>query len=255
MRFKVVAIIPARLNSTRYPKKVLIKIKGLTMVEHVRRRAILSKAFEKVYVATCDNEIKKEVEKYGGKVIMTSKKHKTATERVAEAAKKVNCTHVVNVQGDEILIVPEDLKKIVQKIKSSKNINYWNAIGEIKEKNELLSFDVVKCITDLSNNVIYISRAISNLDISKKYKLKKILGIFAYSKKALLNYKKLKKTNAFEFQSLDQSKVIENKFTLKGIHLNNSFPGINTKQEEKMVINILKTNKLQKNILKKTIQS
>jgi len=197
MRNRVVAIIPSRLNSSRYPRKALIKISGLAMVEHVRRRAILSKAFDEVYVATCDKEIKREVEKFEGQVIMTSKNHKTATERVAEAATKVNCSHIVNVQGDEILIVPEDLKRLVKKIKSSKNINYWNAIGDIKEKNELLSFDVVKCVTDLSNNIIYISRAINNLDIQKKYKLKKMLGIFAYSKKGILNYKKLKKTNTF----------------------------------------------------------
>ena len=104
MNKRVVAIIPTRLNSKRYPKKALIKIKGLSMIEHVRRRVLLSNAFEDVYVATCDYKIKREIEKFHGKVIMTSDNNKTATDRVAEAARRIKCSHIVNVQGDEILV-------------------------------------------------------------------------------------------------------------------------------------------------------
>jgi|ETNmetMinimDraft_20_1059909.scaffolds.fasta_scaffold87928_2 3-deoxy-manno-octulosonate cytidylyltransferase (CMP-KDO synthetase) len=254
MNKRVVAIIPTRLNSKRYPKKALIKIKGLSMIEHVRRRVLLSNAFEDVYVATCDYKIKREIEKFHGKVIMTSDNNKTATDRVAEAARRIKCSHIVNVQGDEILVVPNDLKILVKKIKFNQNINYWNAISKIKKKSELLSLDVVKCITDFSNKIIYCSRVINYLKVKESnLKVKKILGILAYSRKGLLNYSKLKKTNIEIFESIDQSRIVENKLSLKGIYLKNSFPGINTKQEEKQVIDILKNNKIQKNILKQVL--
>ena len=253
MNNKIVAIIPARLNSIRYPEKVLIKIKGLSMIEHVRRRVLLSNAFEDVYVATCDYKIKREIEQFHGKVIMTSRNNKTATERVAEAAQQIKCSHVVNVQGDEILIVPNDLKILATKIKFNKNVSYWNAISDIK-KSELLNIDVVKCITDFSNKIIHCSRVISlPKPNGKNIRVNKILGVFAYSKKGLLNFKKLKRTNIESFESIDQSRVVENKLLLKGVHLKNAFPGINTKQEEKQVIGILKNNKLQKNILKRIL--
>ena len=104
----IVGIIPARLNSSRYPGKPLINIKGLPMIEHVRRRVSLCKKLKRVIVATCDKEIKQVIEKYGGEVIMTSKNHIMASDRVYEASQKLNCTHIINIQGDEILVISQD---------------------------------------------------------------------------------------------------------------------------------------------------
>ena len=87
---KVVGIIPSHLNSVRFPKKILYKIKGLPMIEHVRRRALISKQFDEVVVCTCDLKIKKVINNYNGKVIMTSRKHKNGTSRVIEAMKNMN---------------------------------------------------------------------------------------------------------------------------------------------------------------------
>ena len=249
MTNRIVAIIPARLKSKRYPRKPLIKIKGISMVEHVRRRALASKAFEDVYVATCDSEIKNEIKKNGGKVIMTSKKHKLATTRVAEAAKKIKCSHVVNIQGDEPLILPNDLKIVAKEIKKNPKIKYWNAVGNVS-KAELLSHDVVKCVVNKSNKIVICSRFFSPIKKINGIKIKKLLGVLAYTKKALLNYIKLKKTNTELFQSIDQSRIIENNIILKSINLKNSFIGINTKAEEKIVMNIISKSKVQKKIFK-----
>ena len=249
MKKRIVAIIPARLKSKRYPRKPLIKIKGISMVEHVRRRALASKAFDDVYVATCDLEIKKEIKKNGGKVIMTSNKHNLATTRVAEAAQKVKCSHIVNIQGDEPLILPNDLKIVVNKIKKNPKIKYWNAVGNVS-KEELFSHDVVKCIIDKSDKIIICSRFFSPIKRIKDIKIKKLLGVLAYTKKALLNYTKLKKTNTELFQSIDQSRIIENNFILKSINLKNSFIGINTKAEEKIVMSIISKSRIQKKIFR-----
>ena len=95
-----VVVIPARLNSLRFPKKILFNIKGLPMLEHVRRRVLLSKKVDNVFIATCDNEIKNVMESFGANVIMTSAKHLNGTSRVAEAIENIDCK-CYSIQGDE----------------------------------------------------------------------------------------------------------------------------------------------------------
>ena len=135
---RVAAIIPARMNSSRYPGKPLVEIEGLPMIEHVRRRVLLCNKFSDVVVATCDNEIKDVVENFGGRVIMTKNTHIMASDRVAEAVIKLECSHVVNVQGDEILVLPDDLTKMIDAIKINPNIEYLNATAPIFWKDNLL---------------------------------------------------------------------------------------------------------------------
>ena len=119
---KIVAVIPAHLNSIRFPRKILFPIFNLPMIEHVRRRVSLCKKLKRVIVATCDKEIKQVIEKYGGEVIMTSKNHIMASDRVYEASQKLNCTHIINIQGDEILVIPDDINNMIKHI--HKNLNH-----------------------------------------------------------------------------------------------------------------------------------
>ena len=135
-KVNVAAIIPARMDSSRYPGKPLIEIEGLPMIEHVRRRALMCTEFSEVLVATCDKEIKDTVEFYGGSVLMTKDTHIVATERIVEAIQRVDCTHVVNVQGDEILILPSDLKLMVKAIENESDGDVWNAVGKVTSIND-----------------------------------------------------------------------------------------------------------------------
>ncbi len=100
---KIIAVIPAHMASVRFPRKILFQFHGLPMIEHVRRRALLSKAFDDVFVATCDEEIASVIRSFGGKIIMTANTHNNGTSRVAEAVKDIECSHVVLLQGDEPL--------------------------------------------------------------------------------------------------------------------------------------------------------
>ena len=118
MKFTV--IIPARISSTRFPGKILHDIKGLPMIEHVRRRALLGKNVNEVFVATCDQEIKSVVQKSGGKVLMTSNTHKNGTQRASEAAKKIKSDYVILLQGDEPCILPRTIDDLIQKIQKDK---------------------------------------------------------------------------------------------------------------------------------------
>ena len=112
---KTIIMIPSRLSATRLPNKPLLKIGNLSIIQHVYKRAIESKV-GKVYVATGDKEIANEISKIKGKFILTKKKHKTGTDRIFEAYKKIskkfNCEYIINLQGDEPFINPKDIVKL-----------------------------------------------------------------------------------------------------------------------------------------------
>ena len=116
---KIVAVIPAHLASVRFPGKILFKFHGLPMIEHVRRRALLSGAVSDVYIATCDEEIATAIRDFGGKVIMTANTHTNGTSRIAEAVQNIDCSHVVLLQGDEPLLLPRHLESLVNAIKEN----------------------------------------------------------------------------------------------------------------------------------------
>ena len=114
---KIIAVIPAHLASVRFPRKVLFNIHGLPMIEHVRRRALLSKNVSDVFVATSDKEIAEIIRNFNGKVIMTANTHRNRTSRVAEAVEHIDCTHVMLIQGDEPLLLPRHMDEIIKVIK------------------------------------------------------------------------------------------------------------------------------------------
>ena len=113
-KIKIVGIIPAHLDSIRFPKKIIKKIYDTPMIEHVRRRTKLAKNLKEVYVATNSKIISDIVIQNGGKVIKTKKFHRNGTSRCAEAVNKINCTHVVIIQGDEPLILPRQIDKMTK---------------------------------------------------------------------------------------------------------------------------------------------
>ena len=102
----VKAIIPGHLASIRFPGKILFPLFGYPMIEHVRRRALLSKKISDVYVATCDQKIADAVLSHGGKVILTGDHHRNGTSRVAEAVIEIEASHIILLQGDEPLLLP-----------------------------------------------------------------------------------------------------------------------------------------------------
>ena len=250
-RVKVVAIIPARMGSTRFPGKPLLEINDIPMIEHVRRRVSLCKGFSDVIVATCDKEIFDCVDFSGGKVVMTSNKHIMATDRVAEVAEDLNCSHIINVQGDEILILPKDLEKIINKIKKYPQRNYWNAVAPIENQEELLDTSIVKCVSLNSDKIIYFSRNFSLLKDGSISSIRKVLGILAYKKDALFEYSKMERTNLEINESIDQFRVVENDKTLWGISISKGYIGVNEPREVDIVKKILIEDKVQRSILKK----
>ena len=251
---RIIAVIPARMNSSRYPGKPLLSVKGLPMIEHVRRRVIMCKGLAEVIVATCDRLIFDVVKSHGGKVIMTSKKHKMASDRVSEVVKKIDCTHVINVQGDELLVIPRELQKLIRQINIDPQNNYWNAIAPLNNIKDLKDEDIVKCVISSSGNIIYCSRSLHESSFYKYIKsVYVILGILAYTKKGILEFNNLKRTIIEKHESIDQMRIIENDKILKSCKFKYAYPGINTVAEEHKVNKILSRNIIQKKLLNRVI--
>ncbi|MCG3204376.1 MAG: 3-deoxy-manno-octulosonate cytidylyltransferase [Elusimicrobia bacterium] len=252
MNVKVAAIIPARMASSRFPGKPLLPFQGLPMVEHVRRRVLLSGVFSDVVVAACDQEIKRAIESYGGRVMMTSPDHPGATDRVCEAARQLDATHVVNVQGDEILILPEDLKKMVDAIHENPAGPAWNAVAPIAEASELDDRAVVKCVVTQTNRVMFCSRIFSHL---KSENVRIILGLLGYEKKFLLSYGKLSRTPLEIQESIDQNRILEHNIPLQGVEFLKGYPGINEPREVAMVEKYMQEDPRQIAVLEKILMT
>ena len=252
--FKIAAVIPARMSSIRYPGKPLIDIEGLPMVEHVRRRVLLCDGFSEVIVATCDPEIRDAIETFGGKVIMTSKKHFMASDRVAEVALSLDFSHFVNIQGDEILVIPDDINKMVKSIQKNPDGEYWNAIAPIEKMEELSDAAIVKCVISNSGRILYCARDFTHLNLKLSFSpVQKILGILGYSRKSLLAFSQLSRTLLESSQSIDQLRIIEHEIPLISVNFANGYPGINDSREEKIVRKILQSDSKQQSILKKIL--
>jgi len=251
---KPIVIIPARLESKRLPKKILIDIFGLPMIEHVRRRVLLSQNIEDVYIATCDNEIKECVEKFGGKVIMTRKDHTNGTSRVAEAVKSIKCDKVILVQGDEPLLLPSQLDELSLKVQKDNTNVAWNATAPIENAEELHKHSFVKCSV-VNSQIFYCFRkspSHNNFDLQKKY-IRKILGLLAFSKDFLITISKTKPGVIEQLESIEQLRVIENSYPLISIPFEKTQASINEPEDLEIVLKFLKNDKDQQKIFNKIL--
>jgi 3-deoxy-manno-octulosonate cytidylyltransferase (CMP-KDO synthetase) len=251
MNIKVV--IPCHLDSIRLEQKVLINIQGLPMVEHVRRRALLSKKVDNVFVATGDKKIKNIIESYGGKVLFTKNIHQNGTSRAAESISQIDCTHVLLIQGDEPLLIPDYLDIFIENILDSKEHLMWNAISKIDSKKAYNDISIVKCLINNKAEIISCFRKspISNLDANYSNLIFKIQGLIAYEKTFLMNLVKNENTLFSKIESIEQMKAIETGTSIKSILLPSSLPSVNTKSELDQVCKILSKNSIQQNIFNK----
>ncbi len=253
MKNKIIAVIPCHLASIRYPNKILLNLFGLPMIEHVRRRALLSKKLNEVFVATCDTAITKSLKKYKVKTIKTSNLHKNGTTRVAEAVKNINCTHVILLQGDEPLLLPNYIDTLIDKINYNPANYAWNLTAPLTKRSMFTERSMVKCKLNNNKEIISLYRYQKYKDLKNLKKHRKILGILAFRKDFLLKLVSMKETQNELDTFIEQFRIIDNNYTLKSVNVTKSLPSINIKKDEFEVKNFFKKNSKQKNILKKII--
>lgn len=216
---KVAGIIPARYASTRLPGKPLILIHGKPMIQRVYEQAKKSKLVTSVIVATDDKRIFDCVKGFGGEVMMTSEKHQSGTDRLSEVAKKINCDIVVNIQGDEPFIDPENIDLAIEPVLKDKKLNVSTLIIKIKNSDELLDVNKVKVVIDRNNFALYFSRNLIPFDMAQKSlnKIKigkniiyKHIGLYVYRKDYLLKIPKMKTGYLESVEKLEQLRILEN---------------------------------------------
>ncbi|MBO5072007.1 MAG: 3-deoxy-manno-octulosonate cytidylyltransferase [Eubacterium sp.] len=187
---KIIGVIPARYKSSRFPGKPLTEICGKPMIWWVYQQAKKVPEFDSVYVATDDERIKAACEAYSINVIMTSDRHKTGSDRVAEVAEKVEGDLFVNVQGDEPVINPEMIRQVISIFTEDDSVYFGSLKKEITDPDEINAPSTVKVVTDDNGDAMYFSRSVipSNLKDGRLARVFRHVGIYAYKREFLLKF-------------------------------------------------------------------
>lgn len=214
---KVIAIIPARIGSTRLPRKVLLPIGGKPMIQVIYENALGAKLVDEVYVATDSEDVKRAVEAFNGKAIMTPVEGiHSGSDRVAFAAKTISHDIVVNVQGDEPFMTGRMIDEAVKPVKGNKNLVVSSLCREIMRPEEFDEPGVVKVVHDLEGNGMYFSRARIPFPRNPKgIKYYEHLGIYVFRKDFLQQFVKWEPSTLEKVESLEMLRIIEH-----GVKLN-----------------------------------
>jgi len=238
---KKVIVIPARLDSSRLPKKVLLDLKGKTVIQRVYEQCLKVNNIDGVYIATDSSEIERVCRSFTNHIILTKNTHQSGTDRIGEAVAGIDCDIVVNVQGDEPFIDPNLIEELVNSFNDDQ-VSMASAMSKIENIKDLQDPNVVKVVVDTQNNAIYFSRApipfprdhqeiiYSNEEL-KKHNFFRHIGIYGYQKDFLAKYIKMEQTNLEKLEKLEQLRVIENGFKIKMIEAASSLIGIDTQED------------------------
>lgn len=225
----VVAIIPARYGSTRLPGKPLADIGGKPMIQHVYESTIKAPGLERVMVATDDRRIERAVQAFGGEVVMTSPRHKSGTDRLAEVARKLKADWLVNVQGDLPFIRAETIARAVAPMRRNPAVPMGTVCTPIYDPGEWSNPNIVKVLTDRAGFALYFSRAPipyvrqDAVDPSGKEIVRgatprlfgyRHLGLYVYKRDFLLRFARLRPTALEQIESLEQLRALENGYRI-----------------------------------------
>lgn len=238
---KVVGIIPARFEATRFPGKPLAKILGKPMIQWVYERAKKSKSLEDLIVATDSQQIYNQVKSFAGNVVLTSIKHQSGTSRVAEVARQlVDVEIIVNIQGDEPLISSQAIEEAIKPLLIDPDIYMATLKQKITDENELSNPNIVKVVTDKNDFALYFSRALIPF-INPPYTsyIYKHIGVYVYRKDFLLKLVQLPPTTLEQVEKLEQLRVLENGYRIKVIKTDYASIGVDTEDDLEKVSKIL----------------
>ncbi|MBI2988584.1 MAG: 3-deoxy-manno-octulosonate cytidylyltransferase [Deltaproteobacteria bacterium] len=227
----VVAIIPARYGSTRFPGKPLARIGGKPMVQHVYESASKARGLDRILVATDDRRILEAVRDFGGEAVLTSKNHRSGTDRLAEVAKKLKAEWVINVQGDLPFVQPQTISRTIGPLRRDRSLFMGTARTPIYEKEEWFNPNVVKVVTDGRGFALYFSRApipyirepTGNGDgfspkaepYEKKIWGYRHVGVYAYRRDFLLKFSRLRQTLLERTEGLEQLRALAHGYRIR----------------------------------------
>lgn len=250
---EIIAIIPARYGSSRFPGKPLADIFGKPMIWWVYQNCKAVSEFKEVVVATDDPRIFQRCEELGIRVLMTSPHHKTGTDRVCEVATKIQADLYVNVQGDEPLLEPRTIASILTPFQCGEDYQVCNLMTRIKDPCDLINPTIPKVITNKDNNAIFLTRAAapfpkSKLDVSYY----KQVCVYAFTSKALEYYSEYAKTygraKVEAIEDIEILRFIEGGIPVHYIEVVTESVAVDTPKDLEKVINMIRgSSRLMKN--------
>ena len=243
----ILAIIPARMGSSRFPGKPMAKINGKPMIGHVYERVKKCELLTKTIVATCDDIIFDYIESIGGQAVMTSKNHERASDRAAEALNvleeqdKIKYDIIIMVQGDEPMTDPLMISEAVQPMINDSSINVVNLVADINSQEEFEDRNCIKVVLDKDNNAMYFSREpIPTQRLSKKVPMKKQVCIIPFRREFLFSYQNMEPTSLEITESVDMMRILENGFKVKMIHTSFNTSAVDTEEDLEKVEFLMK---------------
>ena len=209
---EVIAIIPARWASTRFPGKPLVPLRGKPLVQHVWERAGRAKRVGRIIIATDDMRIAEAAFDFGAEVALTSPKHPTGTDRLAEVVQQLKSASIIlNVQGDEPDIAPSTIDRLAEALQDDPKLGMVTAANPLTDPADVQDPNVVKVVTDLAGRALYFSRSIIPYDRDSRGGVKYLRhqGIYGYRRKVLLAFVKWKPTPLEQAEKLEQLRALE----------------------------------------------
>ena len=259
---KAVGIIPARWASTRFPGKPLFPIAGKPLLRHVWERSLRAKSLDTVIIATDDIRIAEAAFDWGAEVALTSSHHRSGTDRVAEVARKLKeAAFILNIQGDEPLVEPRLLDRLVNKLRRDSTVQIVTAAHPFENPRKMSSPHQVKVVVGPDGTALDFSRRAprsGDLQIAGQNKrrlrsrrsLKPCLlrhqGIYAFRRSALLRFVKWKPTPREKVESLEQLRALENGVNVHVLVTKHGSPGVDTPADAKIVAASLRRGAAQK---------
>ena len=246
MKEKILALIPARMGSTRFPGKPLAPILGMPMIGHVYERVRRCNLLIETAVCTCDQEIFQYIESLGGKAVMTSNQHERASDRCAEALITLEESQnelydiVVMVQGDEPMTHPDMISEAVQPMIEDEKILVTNLLGRINGDDEFENLNCIKVVCDLQSNALFFSREpIPTRFKSNKVPFGKQVCIIPFRRDFLLEYTQMQPTPLEIVESIDMLRILEHGMKVRLVPTHYDTHAVDTETDRQHVENLL----------------
>lgn len=246
---RCVAVIPARMGSSRFPGKPLAPLHGRTMLEHVYKRTALCGALAEVVVATCDVEIADAVAAFGGRAVMTSDRHDRASDRIAEAAHGLDGDAFVLVQGDEPMTHPDMISQALSPFVDGGDVDCVNLTTRIRDEAEFRDPNTIKVVMNRARNAMYMSRSeiptLTNNAFGEIEAYKQVC-IIPFTRAALELYENLPATPHEVAESIDMMRFIEHGHAVRMVDTEFNTHAVDTEADLQLVSEMMQSDDLMK---------
>ena len=237
-----IGVIPARLNSTRLPKKILMDLDGKPMIAHVMERAMQSKKLDRIILAVDSEETIKALSIYDFEIIMTSKEHNSGTDRVFEVIKNLNDAKIIiNIQGDQPLLDPNMIDGLISVFEDNQ-VEMATILSRKLTVSDLLNPNVVKAIMDEESNAVEFKRNVFDLEIGGVYKH---IGMYGFRRDTLSKFTSLEISEREKKRNLEQMRALDNEIPIRAMITGDDTLSVDTEDDLINVKNIIE--KLKKN--------